>query len=117
MPTISAGADVPSEKLTEIRPPSAATSTTWLLVRISPSSLKMIPEPDPEAWAPLTLIFTTEGSTELATCSTEPSAAGMSEESGDGGGGGALGRSRRLLVVTPDEVIHARRTQLRQPGR
>ena len=38
---------VPSLKLTVSRPPSPATSTTWLLVRISPSALRMMPEPEP----------------------------------------------------------------------
>ena len=62
-----------------IRPPSSAASTTWLLVRISPSSLRMMPEPEPPApSAPATLIFTTEGRTDAATASGEPSGAGVS---------------------------------------
>ena len=49
VPTTVASAVVPSEKLTESRPPPSATSTTWLLVRISPSALRMMPEPEPVA--------------------------------------------------------------------
>ena len=47
VPRILAGADVPSLKETEIVPESPATSTTWLLVRIWPSELRMMPEPEP----------------------------------------------------------------------
>src|SRR5680860_963373 len=72
VPRISASALDPSSKLTDTDPPAAATSTTWLLVRISPSALKMMPDPEPCPCSPWTLIFTTEGSTELATSSTEP---------------------------------------------
>ena len=46
-PTMVAFAVVPSLKLTASSPPSAAISTTWLLVRIWPSSVKMMPEPEP----------------------------------------------------------------------
>ena len=35
------------EKLTASLPPDAATSTTWLLVRISPSAVSTMPEPVP----------------------------------------------------------------------
>ena len=77
VPTMVASAVVPSSKLTESSPPSAATSTTWLLVRISPSSLRTTPEPDPDPAAPATLILTTDGSTVWATPSTE--SAGASE--------------------------------------
>ena len=63
---------VPSLKFTEIAPLLPTPATTWLLVRISPSSLRTMPEPDPEPAWPFTLILTTEGSTELATFSTVP---------------------------------------------
>ena len=75
VPTTVASAVVPSSKLTDSSPPSAATSTTWLLVRISPSSLRITPEPEPEPEDPVTLILTTEGSTTWATPSTESAAA------------------------------------------
>ena len=78
VPTTVALADVPSLKKTVIEPPSPAIAATWLLVRISPSELRMMPEPEPAPWLPLTSILTTEGSTLAATCSTEPSAAGES---------------------------------------
>ena len=44
---------------------------TWLLVRILPSALRMMPEPEPEPLEPLTLILTTEGSTLWATFTIE----------------------------------------------
>src|SRR5690349_5105622 len=72
VPTIVALAVLPSLKLTDILPPLAATAATWLLVRISPLLLKMMPEPEPEPCWPSTLIFTTDGKTALATPSTEP---------------------------------------------
>ena len=75
VPTTLALADVPSLKKTVIEPPSPAIAATWLLVRISPSELRMMPEPEPAPSLPLTSILTTEGSTFEATCSTEPSAA------------------------------------------
>ena len=40
-------------------PPSPATSTTWLLVRIRPSAVRMMPDPEPEPSAPETSICTT----------------------------------------------------------
>ena len=43
---------VPSLKLTASEPPLAASSTTWLLVRIWPSSVRMIPEPEPLSLRP-----------------------------------------------------------------
>ena len=57
---------------TRIVPALPATSTTWLLVRILPSELRMMPEPEPDSCGPVTSILTTEGSTCCATCSTEP---------------------------------------------
>ena len=81
VPTIVALACEPSLKDTCTSPESPATSTTWLLVRICPSELKMMPEPEPWPSAPATSILTTEGSTVWATCSTDPSpdaAAGVS---------------------------------------
>ena len=73
VPSTVASAVVPSLNETLSEPPSAATSTTWLLVRIWPSSVRMIPEPDPLPCAPDTLICTTDGSTLSATASTLPS--------------------------------------------
>ena len=81
VPSTVASAVEPSLNATEMLPPSPAASTTWLLVRISPSELRMMPEPEPAPWAPATLIFTTDGSTSWATCSTEPLAAGASPRS------------------------------------
>jgi hypothetical protein len=67
VPTIFALAVVPSLKLTEMLPPSPATAATWLLVRIVPSAVRMIPEPEPASFWPVTLSWTTEGSTLEAT--------------------------------------------------
>ena len=81
VPTMVALAWVPSLNDTSSSPESPATSTTWLLVRIWPSEVRMIPEPEPWPSAPATSIFTTDGSTVWATCSIEPSpdaAAGVS---------------------------------------
>ena len=78
VPTTLALAEEPSLKKTVIVPPSPAIAATWLLVRISPSELRMMPDPEPAPWLPLTSILTTDGSTFAATCSTEPSAAGES---------------------------------------
>ena len=64
---------VPSLKFTVIEPSSPAPATTWLLVRILPSSLSTMPEPDPAPELPVTLTFTTEGRTDCATFSTVPS--------------------------------------------
>ena len=64
---------VPSLKLTVIEPSSSAPATTWLLVRILPSSLNTMPEPDPAPPLLATLTFTTDGSTDCATFSTVPS--------------------------------------------
>ena len=77
VPSTFASVCVPSLKVTRRLPPSPASSTTWLLVRIWPSELRMMPEPDPAPWAPLTSIFTTDGSTLAATAWTLPSAAGV----------------------------------------
>ena len=52
--------------------PSCATLTTWLLVRIRPSSDNTMPEPSSEARPILVSSFTTLGTTFAATCSTEP---------------------------------------------
>ena len=77
VPRISASAVVPSSKETVSEPPPSAISTTWLLVRIVPSAVRMIPEPEALPWSPVTSIFTTLGSTFCATDSTEPSTAGV----------------------------------------
>ncbi len=76
-PRILALPVVPSLKTTMIEPSSssAATSTTWLLVRMSPSLLMMMPEPLPPTSPPETLIWTTDGRTRAATCSTAPAGA------------------------------------------
>ena len=72
-PTISAGAEVPSWKVTLSDPPSAAPSTTWLFVRIRPDSSMTTPDPDPPPWDPVNWIETTLGSTSAATRATLPS--------------------------------------------
>ena len=85
-PTTVASAWLPSEKTTTIWPPSAASATTWLLVRIMPSSRSTNPEPEPSADADETSIETVLGSTLAATPATEsegrswpgPCATGMS---------------------------------------
>src|SRR5438270_2022958 len=58
VPTMVAFLAVPSLKSTVIRPPWPATDATWLLVRISPSELITMPEPDPCSWELATLILT-----------------------------------------------------------
>ena len=52
VPRMVAAALVPSAKSTVILPLSPATSTTWLLVRIVPSEVRMMPEPDPAPSVP-----------------------------------------------------------------
>src|SRR6478736_1206027 len=93
VPSTLAFADVPSLKETEMEPELPAIATTWLLVRIWPSELRMMPEPDPASCGPATSILTTEGRTSLATCWTEPLAAGW------------LGVSTTCEVVRADEAV------------
>src|SRR6266511_1623381 len=65
------GAVVPSPNATVIRPPCAASATTWLLVRMSPSDRTITPEPS-AAWpAARTVIDTTLGWTAAATAAKE----------------------------------------------
>src|ERR1700727_2045280 len=52
----------------------AAAAMTWLLVRISPSDDKMMPEPSSEARPRSVSSMTTLGTTLAATCSTVPGA-------------------------------------------
>ena len=52
--------------------PPLITETTWLLVRIRPSSLRMMPEPSSDCRPILVSSLTTLGTTLAATCSTEP---------------------------------------------
>ena len=81
------------------RAAARAPSTTWLLVRMVPSAVRMMPEPDPVPCAPATSIFTTLGRTFWATDSTEPSAAGVSVcRHRRGGHRVGLGGARRLVV-------------------
>ena len=64
-PRISAFALLPSLNATVIDPPSsAADSTTWLLVRIWPSLLMMMPVPDP-AWPPPATLTWVDGRQQL----------------------------------------------------
>ncbi len=78
-PTIVAGADVPSCKVTVSfpaptpAPAPAAGATTWLLVRIKPSADNTTPEPSSLCLPVITWICTTLGSTLAATCCTDPS--------------------------------------------
>ena len=69
-----ADAVVPSLKRTSR---SVAPSTTWLLVRIRPSSVRMTPDPSPAPWLELASTDTTDGSTLAATSCTEPAGAGV----------------------------------------
>jgi hypothetical protein len=73
-PTMVAVAEEPSWNTAVIRPCSAAASTTWLFVTISPSELMMKPEPSPAEDRPCTRNCTTVGNIFSATASTEPSA-------------------------------------------
>ena len=79
-PTIVAEWLVPSLKVTRSEPPSAAPATTWLLVRIRPSLSMITPVPSPPPpLAEVSTMDTTLGRTAAATCSTDPSAALVSE--------------------------------------
>ena len=49
-----------------------AAATTWLLVRIRPSEVRMMPDPSSEARPRSVSSLTTLGTTLAATCSTEP---------------------------------------------
>ncbi len=102
VPTTRALAALPSLKLTDISPCSPATEATWLLVRISPSELMMMPEPEPCSCALRTLIFTTEGSTDFATASTESDAGAPCLRSTTG----ELVAPERLGGVVADQVAH-----------
>ena len=73
VPMTVAFAVVPSLKFTVIEPLSPAPATTWLLVRILPSLLSTMPDPEPAPELLDTFTFTTEGSTAWATFSTVPS--------------------------------------------
>ena len=81
-PTSSASALVPSLKETvRVAPPVSATATTWLLVMMSPSA--EMTEPDPVPPVPsgrIAVIFTTEGSTFLATELTDTMSSGSRSE-------------------------------------
>ena len=74
VPTTVAVAVVPSLNRTSR---SVAPATTWLLVRISPSAVRMTPEPSPADWSELASTDTTDGSTLAATSCTEPAGAGV----------------------------------------
>ena len=54
---------------------SVAPATTWLLVRIRPSAVRMTPEPSPPLWLELASTDTVDGSTLAATSCTEPAGA------------------------------------------
>ena len=72
-PTMLAVWVEPSLRVAVIEPaPSAASATTWLLVRTSPSEDSTMPLPSPPPCWVLTSMETTLGSTAAATCSTEP---------------------------------------------
>jgi hypothetical protein len=61
-PRMTASLAWPPANVTLITPaPSAAASTTWLLVRIVPSERKITPEPSPEPLDVVTMIVTTLG--------------------------------------------------------
>ena len=75
VPTMVAGALVPSSNRTWIWPPASASPTTWLLVMIMPSWVSTTPEPSPRPDCARTSIDTTLGNTLSATASTVPSGA------------------------------------------
>ena len=81
VPSTVAVALVPSANETVISPPSPARDATWSLVRICPSAVRMMPDPEPSPWLPDTSSLTTDGSTAAATCSTLPSGASVSARS------------------------------------
>src|SRR5690606_36181890 len=63
---------------------ASASATTWLLVRIVPSAVRMVPDPDAPPCGVRTSILTTLGSTFWATDSTEPAGAGSCDcDTGD----------------------------------
>ena len=62
----------PSAKVTVVSGPPLAAATTWLLVKISPSDERMIPEPSSVCRPMSVSSLTTLGTTLAATCSTEP---------------------------------------------
>ena len=103
VPRTLALAEVPSLKETEMLPEPPAIATTWLLVRIWPSELRMMPEPEPASCGPDTSILTTDGSTSWATCSTEPVGRGLVGAVHHLRGGARGGRPTRALepVVLP----------------
>ena len=72
VPTTVADAVVPSLNRTSR---VVAPSTTWLLVRIRPSAVRMTPEPSPPLCAELASTDTVDGSTLAATSWTEPAGA------------------------------------------
>ena len=74
VPTTVAVAVVPSLNRTSR---SVAPATTWLLVRIRPSAVRMTPEPSPLLWLELASTETVDGSTLAATSCTEPAGAGV----------------------------------------
>lgn len=80
-PTTVNGAVRPSEKVTVVAGLAPSVSmlpgmeTTWLLVRISPSEVRMIPEPSSFARPRSVSSFTTLGTTFAATCSVDPTGA------------------------------------------
>ena len=84
LPTICAGALVPSWNRATTWPPFAAASTTWLFVSRSPSALSTMPEPSPAARTPWTWSWTTLGSTRAAMASTGLSGVAFGSAGGSG---------------------------------
>src|SRR6476469_9399019 len=74
VPTKLAVAVVPSLNRTSR---SVAPATTWLLVRMRPSAVRITPEPSPLLWLELASTDTVDGSTLAATSCTEPAGAGV----------------------------------------
>ena len=97
VPTTVAVAVVPSLNRTSR---SVAPATTWLLVRIRPSAVRMTPEPSPPLWLELASTDTVDGSTLAATSCTEPAGAGV--RFSDTGGAGVQLAQR--AVATLDEL-------------
>ena len=99
-PTMVAGALRPSWNVTVMEPPSAASATTWLLVMITPSLVRTMPDPVPEPAWPVKAMETTLGSTAAETAST-PEALTPLGTSGAAAAAGVVVEASRVATVAP----------------